>query len=173
VVFSTPRLYVAESMTVIEERGFRAVLGHFATGIAVVTAMVDHSTPVGMTVQSFCSLSLEPPLILICPGLGSTTWPRIQLEGKLCVNLLSQSQEPLARQFAKSGGDKFQGVQWAPSPISHAPILEGGLAWIDCQIDHSVPGGDHLIVVCQVLDLCARTDLRPLIFFKSGFERML
>jgi 3-hydroxy-9,10-secoandrosta-1,3,5(10)-triene-9,17-dione monooxygenase reductase component len=150
---------------------FRTVLGHFATGVAVVTAL-DGDEPIGMTIQSFCSLSLDPPLILICPGLSSTTWPRIAPTGQLCVNLLAEGQETIARQFARSGGDKYAGVVWQPSADTGSPMLEGALAWIDCRVESSHPGGDHLIVVCRVLDLAARTDLRPLVFFQSGFGRM-
>lgn len=154
------------------QRHFRDVLGHFATGVAVVTAAPD-GVPVGLTVQSFCSLSLDPPLILLCPALTSTTWPRIEPFGRLCVNLLAEGQEPLARQFSRSGIDKYQGVRWTPSERTASPKLEDVLAWIDCSIEASYPGGDHHIVVCRVLELQARTDLRPLIYFQSGFQRML
>jgi 3-hydroxy-9,10-secoandrosta-1,3,5(10)-triene-9,17-dione monooxygenase reductase component len=150
---------------------FRTVLGHFATGIAVVTAM-DGREPVGMTIQSFCSLSLEPPLILLCPGRGSTSWPRIEPAGRCCINLLAEGQERVARQFARSGSDKYAGVGWHPSPETGSPMLEGAIAWIDCTVESIFPGGDHLIVVCRALDLAARTDLRPLIFFQSGFGRI-
>ena len=151
---------------------FRSVLGHFATGVAVVTALVE-SQPIGMTVQSFCSLSLEPPLILLCPGLTSTTWPRIEACGKLCINLLAENQEQLAKQFARSGTDKFAGVGWSRTTITESPLLAHCMAWLDCELSAVHPGGDHLVAICTVLDLSARSDLRPLIFFKSGFERML
>jgi 3-hydroxy-9,10-secoandrosta-1,3,5(10)-triene-9,17-dione monooxygenase reductase component len=150
---------------------FRSVLGHFATGVSVVTAL-DQSEPIGLTVQSFCSLSLDPPLILLCPARTSTTWPRIEARGKLCINLLAEDQEHLARQFAKPGTDKFAGVGWSPTATTNSPLLEGCIAWIDCELTAIHPGGDHVVAICRVLDLSARSDLRPLIFFKSGFERM-
>lgn len=151
------------------EQHFRTVLGHFATGVAVVTA-IDRGTPVGLTIQSFCSLSLDPPLILLCPALSSTSWPRVARVGSLCVNLLADGQEDLARQFARSGTDKYAGARWSPSADTGSPMLDGALAWIDCRIVRSHPAGDHLIVVCLVLDLAARTDLQPLIFYRSGFR---
>jgi 3-hydroxy-9,10-secoandrosta-1,3,5(10)-triene-9,17-dione monooxygenase reductase component len=151
---------------------FRTVLGHFATGVAIVTS-TDEKGPLGMTVQSFCSLSLDPALILLCPGRTSTTWPRLEARQRMCVNLLAENQEELARQFARTGTDKFEGVEWSPSAITTSPVLEGCLAWIDCELNMVHPGGDHLVAICSVLDLRARSDLRPLIFFKSGFERML
>jgi 3-hydroxy-9,10-secoandrosta-1,3,5(10)-triene-9,17-dione monooxygenase reductase component len=154
-----------------DERHFRSVLGHFATGVAVVTG-IDRGEPVGMTVQAFCSLSIDPPLILLCPALSSTTWPRLEREGKLLVNLLSAGQEVLARQFARSGTDKYRGVRWMPSSGIRAPILEDALAWIECELEAVHPGGDHLIAVCTVKALSARTDLQPLVFFRSGFQGM-
>lgn len=150
------------------EQHFRNVLGHFATGVAVVTA-VDRGEPVGLTIQSLCSLSLDPPLILLCPALTSTSWPRVERAGRLCVNLLAEGQDEIARQFARSGADKYAGVSWTPSPDTGSPMLQGAIAWIDCEVFEQHPGGDHLIVVCRVLDLAARTDLRPLIFYRSGF----
>lgn len=158
--------------TAHEEQHLRSVLGHFATGVAVVTGR-DADSPVGMTIQSFCSLSLDPPLILLCPGLSSTSWPRIEPAGGICVNLLAEDQEDLARQFAKSGSDKFRGVEWTPSSTLGCPVLKDVLAWIESRVVAVHQGGDHLVVICRVLALGARTDLRPLIFFKSGFERML
>ncbi len=152
------------------EHQFRSVLSQFATGVAVVTA-VNKGVPVGLTIQSFCSLSLDPPLILLCPGITSTSWPKIAEVGYLCVNLLAEGQEQIARQFARSGGDKYGGVAWTAATDSGSPMLDGALAWIDCRVDNQYAGGDHLIVTCQVLDLAARTDLRPLVFFQSGFQR--
>jgi 3-hydroxy-9,10-secoandrosta-1,3,5(10)-triene-9,17-dione monooxygenase reductase component len=151
------------------EQHFRTVLGHFATGVAVVTA-INRGDPVGLTIQSFCALSLDPPLVLVCPALTSTSWPRIDEVGKLCVNLLAEGQETIARQFARSGGDKYGGIGWTPASETGSPKLDGALAWIDCQIEDGYAGGDHLIVTCRVLDLAARTDLRPLVFFQSGFQ---
>jgi flavin reductase (DIM6/NTAB) family NADH-FMN oxidoreductase RutF len=153
-----------------EQRHFRAVLGHFATGVAVVSALY-RGTPVGITIQSFCALSLDPPLILLCPAITSTSWPKIAEIGQLCVNLLAEGQADVARQFARSGGDKYVGIGWTASAVTGSPKLDGALAWIDCRIENHYPGGDHLIVTCRVLDLAAQTDLRPLVFFQSGFQR--
>ena len=159
---------MSEAAGVFEEQ-FKNVLGHFPTGVAVVTA-IDGGVPVGLTIQSFCSLSLDPPLILLCPALSSTSWPRVERAGRLCVNLLADGQAALARQFARSGADKYAGVAWKPSETSGSPLLEGVLAWVDCEIDRCFEGGDHLIAICRVLSLAARTDLNPLIFYRSGFR---
>jgi flavin reductase (DIM6/NTAB) family NADH-FMN oxidoreductase RutF len=156
----------------VSELHFRSILGHFATGVAVITAILD-GRPVGMTIQSLCSLSLSPPMILICPSLTSTSWPSIAASQVLCVNLLAEDQESLARQFAIPGADKFAGVQWNPSALTGCPVLSECVAWIDCRIASTHPGGDHLVAVCDVLELDGRVDRRPLIFFKSKFTGVL
>ncbi len=146
---------------------FRRVVGYFATGVAIVTAIDD--VPVGFTVQALCSLSLDPPLILVCVGRASTTWPRVAASGQLCINLLSENQVGLARQFAVSGGDKYVGVSWTPSECLGLPVIDGSLAWIDGEIVSVMEGGDHWIAVCQVLALEARTGVRPLILSRGEF----
>lgn len=150
---------------------FRAVLGHFATGVGVVTS-IDSDRPVGVTIQSFCSLSLEPPLILLCPSRASTTWPRIRKSGRLCVNVLAEGQADVARQFARTGGDKYRGTAWRPAPVTGSPVLEEALAWIDCDLQSEHDGGDHTVAICRVLALDADHGRRPLVFFQSGFQRL-
>ena len=148
---------------------FRLVLGHFASGVAVATAIDDE--PVGLTIQSFCSLSLDPPLILLCPSRSSASWPRVDASGSLCINLLAAGQSHVARQFALSGTDKFAGIAWRAAAATGSPILEGVLAWIDCRIEETRVVGDHFVVVCRVLDLDALPDLAPLIFFRGNYQR--
>jgi len=148
---------------------FRAVLGHFCTGVTVVTA-IDDDGPVGFTAQSFTSLSLDPPLVIVCPGKGSTTWPRIEAAGAFCVNVLAEDQEELCRGFAMRGGEKFAGVGYTPAPRTGAPLLAGVLAWVDCRLEHIHDGGDHVIVVGRVLDL-GLAEGRPLLFYRGGFGR--
>lgn len=145
---------------------FRAVLGHFASGVVVVTG-TNANEPVGFTCQSFFSLSLDPPLVAVGAGLGSTTWPRIAEAGRFCVNVLESDQEALARSFANSGGDKFAGVGWSPGP-NGSPRIHGALAYIDCAIRDIHEGGDHVLVVGAVEDLEAHSG-HPLLFYRGGF----
>ena len=158
-------------MAVITPQGqwFRRVLGHFPTGVVVVTAIGD-GTPVGMSIGSFTSVSLDPPLIAILPAKTSVSWPRIASAGAFCVNVLSARQEALCRTFATSGADKFAGVPWRPSP-SGAPVLTGALAWIDCSLEQLVEAGDHYIALGRVrsLDIDADQATEPLVFFKGGY----
>lgn len=152
----------------IDSAHFRTVMGHFATGVTIVTA-VHEGTPVGFTAQSFVSLSLDPPLIAVCPSISSSSWPRIAAADGMCVNILAADQETLGRSFAASGTDKFAGVGWHPSPITGAPILAGCLAWVDCRIEASYEGGDHLVVVARVLELGGGEGGEPLLFYRGGF----
>jgi flavin reductase (DIM6/NTAB) family NADH-FMN oxidoreductase RutF len=149
---------------------FRAVLGHFCTGITVVTAN-DADGPVGFTAQSFSSLSLDPPLVLVCPALTSTSWPRIEAAGHFCVNVLADDQEELGRGFAARGADKFAGIGYTPAPVTRSPLLTGCLAWIDCRLEAVHSGGDHVIVVGRVMDLGVADHGRPLLFYRGGFGR--
>jgi flavin reductase (DIM6/NTAB) family NADH-FMN oxidoreductase RutF len=145
---------------------FREVLGHFATGVTIVTA-TDEGEPVGFTCQAFTSLSLDPPLVAIAPGKTSTSWPRIARAGEFCVNILAEPQEALSRDFAVPGGDKFTGVGWRPGRTG-APILDGVLAWIECRFLRAHDAGDHEIVLGLVLDMGVNKG-RPLVFYRRGF----
>jgi 3-hydroxy-9,10-secoandrosta-1,3,5(10)-triene-9,17-dione monooxygenase reductase component len=154
-----------------DDAHFRTVLGHFGSGVAIITSL-EGDEPVGMAVQSFSSLSLDPPYIMFAPAKTSTSWPRIQATGRFCANVLSEDQEPLSRSFAVSGGDKFAGVAWHRSGHD-TPILDGVLAWIDCVIETEHDAGDHTIVVGRVLELDVERHGRPLLFFRGGYGRLV
>jgi flavin reductase (DIM6/NTAB) family NADH-FMN oxidoreductase RutF len=149
---------------------FRAVLGHFCSGIVVVTS-TDAQGPSGLTAQSFASLSLDPPLVLVCPAKTSTSWPRIEAAGAFCINVMAEDQEELCRGFAMRGADKFAGVGYEPAPHSGAPLLTGALAWMDCWLEVVHDGGDHVIAVGRVLDLGTAESGRPLLFYRGGYGR--
>jgi 3-hydroxy-9,10-secoandrosta-1,3,5(10)-triene-9,17-dione monooxygenase reductase component len=152
---------------IVEPARMREVLGHFATGVTVVTA-VTAVGPIGFTCQSFSSLSLDPPLVAFAPSRTSTTWPRLRDAGRFCVNVLAEEQSGLSRQFARSGTDKYAGVSWAPSPYG-SPVLDGVVAWIDSELWAEYDGGDHTIVVARVLDLGADASRSPLLFHRGAY----
>ncbi|MFE1309000.1 flavin reductase family protein [Streptomyces sp. NPDC058755] len=158
----------------VDPAEFRRVLGHFATGVTVITAPpADGSaSPAGFACQSFSSLSLDPPLVCFMVGRTSTTWPRIARAGVFCVNVLSAGQGGLCRAFAISGADKFAGVAYDEAPVSGAPRLAGAAAWIDCTIHAVHTGGDHLIVVGRVVALGAAEQGDPLLFHRGRFGRL-
>ena len=150
----------------VDEGRFREVLGHFATGVTVVTAMED-GEPVGFTCQAFTSLSLTPPMVALAPAKSSTSWPRIAKAGAFCVNILADTQEALCRAFAVSGGDKFAGVEWHVGSAG-TPVLGGALAWVECGLETIHDAGDHELVVGRVRDLGVGRG-SPLVFYRAGF----
>jgi 3-hydroxy-9,10-secoandrosta-1,3,5(10)-triene-9,17-dione monooxygenase reductase component len=150
---------------------FRDVMSYFASGVVVVTAVVDEA-PVGMTCQSFTSLSLDPPMVLFCPSKTSTSWPILARADHLCINVLSTAQHELSNGFARSGTDKDAGVPWTPTPQG-APALDGAAAHIEARVAECLDGGDHHIVTCVVKSLSAATDHEPLVYYRSGYRALV
>jgi 3-hydroxy-9,10-secoandrosta-1,3,5(10)-triene-9,17-dione monooxygenase reductase component len=151
----------------VEPATLREVLGHFASGVVVVTA-AGPDGPLGFTCQSFASLSLDPALISFSPSRTSSTWPRIREVGAFCVNVLAADQQHLSAGFARSGVDKFAGVTWWPGPDG-APVLDGVCAWIGCTLWREYDGGDHTIVAARVRDLGADATRTPLLFHRGRY----
>jgi 3-hydroxy-9,10-secoandrosta-1,3,5(10)-triene-9,17-dione monooxygenase reductase component len=154
----------------IDVAKFRQVLGHFPTGVTVVTAMGSDG-PVGLAVGSFASLSLEPPQVLFCPAKSSSSWPVIREVGVFCVNVLADDQEDVSRVFASKGADKFSEIGWRRSG-NGSPLLDGVLAYIDCVVGTVIDGGDHDIVIGAVQDLAVKHEGGPLVFFRGGYGRV-
>jgi flavin reductase (DIM6/NTAB) family NADH-FMN oxidoreductase RutF len=150
---------------------FRTVLGRLPTGVVVITGG-DPEHPSALVVGSFMSVSLEPPLVAVSPAKTSTSWPAIEAGSKFCANVLGEGQEDLAKRFARSGGDKFEGVSWAPAPATGSPLLEGVAAWIDCRIYERYEAGDHWLVLGEVLELSGLRESGALVFH-SGVIRPL
>jgi 3-hydroxy-9,10-secoandrosta-1,3,5(10)-triene-9,17-dione monooxygenase reductase component len=149
---------------------FRQVLGHFPTGVTVITATTD-AGPVGLAVGSFFSVSLDPPLVAFCAGKSSTSYPKIAEAGHYCVNVLADEQEDICRVFASKGEDKFATIGWRPSPATGAPVINDVLAWIDCDIHAVHEAGDHYIVIGRVHELEVGHEGGPLVFFRGGYGR--
>lgn len=149
---------------------YRQVLGHFPTGVTVITAIAD-GEPVGLAVGSFCSVSLDPPLVAFFPGAGSSSWPKIEAAGVFCVNILGEDQEELCRRFASKDDDKFAGLGWSSAPGTGSPLLHGVIAWVDCDIESVTETGDHFCVLGRVRDLAVAHDGGPLVFFRGGYGR--
>jgi 3-hydroxy-9,10-secoandrosta-1,3,5(10)-triene-9,17-dione monooxygenase reductase component len=164
------------SQTVIERiknpdpASLRTVLGTFATGVAVVTATTPDG-PVGMTANSFTSVSLEPPVVLFCAAHSSRTYPHIQRAGAFAVNILSRSQEQVSTTFAKKGEDRFAQVD-TETDITGAPILTETMAYLDCRIIDRIERGDHVIVLGEVAAAGVQQDdeCEPLLFFRGSYH---
>ncbi|MEW2512972.1 flavin reductase family protein [Streptomyces sp. NPDC046870] len=148
----------------------REVLGHFATGVAVVTAG-GPAGPLGFTCQSFVSLSLEPLLVSFSPARTSRTWPRIRTAGTFGVNVLAAGQADVSAAFAGSGNDRFRGVGWSPGP-GGAPRLDGVCAFVSCELWDEYEAGDHTLVVGRVLALGADPAREPLVFHRGRYRAL-
>ncbi|ARB29488.1 flavin reductase family protein [Pseudomonas tolaasii] len=155
--------------TAIEPLSFREALGHYASGITVITSHVDDE-PVGFTCQSFYSVSVSPPLVSFSVMRSSASYPRIRQAGRFAVNILSGEQVGISNRFARRGTDKWQGVDWQASPLGN-PILGGSLHWLDCEVHAEHVAGDHLIVIGEVkaLSLQEAASAQPLLYFKGQY----
>ncbi len=147
---------------------FRETLGHYPTGVAVVTAVAEDDRPVGMVVGTFSSVSLDPPLIAFFPAVSSKSFARLRNARAFAINVLAADQEPLCRRLATSEADKFDGVRWRPGPLG-SPILEDAVSWIECTFDLVREAGDHYVVLGLVHGLAVQRSTLPLLFFQGGY----
>lgn len=158
----------------IDGKHFRAVLGHFPTGVTIVTGMAG-DTPAGFTIGSFTSVSLDPPLVAFLPMTDSDTWQAIAPSGRFCVNVLKHDQGDLCWRFAKRdvADGRFDTVSWHLSPLG-SPVIDDVGAWIDCTVERVVELGDHLLVVGAVSALDHHSTLaEPLIFYRGALGGFL
>jgi flavin reductase (DIM6/NTAB) family NADH-FMN oxidoreductase RutF len=155
----------------IDTSEFRRVLGHFPTGVSIVTTLRENGQPCGLTVNAFASVSLEPTLVMVCVEKESDSHGCIQATGAYAVNVLEESKgESLSRRFATWGvSDKFKGVAYHEASTG-SPVLEAALAWVDCRVVDSISVGDHTIFIGEVLEADAREG-RPLVYYRGGYGR--
>ncbi|WEG08414.1 flavin reductase family protein [Microbacterium horticulturae] len=156
----------------IDAEHLRTVMSHFATGVVVITGIDEVGEPAGMTAQSFVSLSLDPPLVMVSPARDSKSWGRIAAGGRFAINVLGGHQHELSSRFAQHRDDKFSGVRWLPGQLG-LPLLDGAIAHIECEIADVFPGGDHYIAVGHVRTLNSVVDdPEPLLFFRAGYRSL-
>jgi flavin reductase (DIM6/NTAB) family NADH-FMN oxidoreductase RutF len=151
-----------------DRRAFRNALGCFATGVTVVTTVTDAGEPVGLTANSFSSVSLDPPLVLFCLDRASHNLHAFRAAGRFAVNVLGDNQRDLSVRFSTTIGDRWDGVVWERWETG-APVLDGCLAALDCETEAIHEGGDHVIIVGRVQRLAATTDGKPLLYFRGNY----
>jgi flavin reductase (DIM6/NTAB) family NADH-FMN oxidoreductase RutF len=151
-------------------RSFRRALGHFPTGVCIVTSRVDDAR-VGMTVSSFNSLSLEPPLILFSIDAGTTSLPLWRQAKGYAVNVLADNQKDLSNRFAKSGSNKWEGATYAEG-LFGAPLFLGVAATLECAAWATHAGGDHVLFIAEVKRFRTYADRRPLVFSKGRYAKL-
>ncbi len=155
-------------MADFDERAFRNAMGNFCTGVVVATGIAD-GLPAGFAAQSFVSLSLDPPLVALCPGKNSSSWPKLRDSGSFCINILAAEQKPVCDAMATSGGDKFAGIDWQPG-VTGSPVIPGVIGYIDCDLEAEHDAGDHTIAVGRVRDFEIRSpDAQALLFFRGQY----
>lgn len=152
----------------IEPQLFRHVLGHLPTGACVVTTCGAAGEPLGLACNSLTSVSLAPPLVAFCPAKSSTSWPMMRPVGRFAVNVLAEGHDALCQRFARRGIDRFDGVRWTRSRLG-SPLLDGALAWLDCELADEHDAGDHTIVVASVRELDSPGSTGPLVVFRGHF----
>ena len=155
-------------MDQFDGREFRDTLGQFATGVVIATGCLD-GTPAGFAAQSFASLSLDPPLVALCPSKTSVSWPQMRESGHFCINILSASQQDISDLFAQTGIDKFADLAWQPGQTG-SPVLAGVLAYIDCELADELDAGDHTIAIGRVRDLgILEEEGSPLLYWRGAY----
>jgi flavin reductase (DIM6/NTAB) family NADH-FMN oxidoreductase RutF len=152
----------------------RAAFAAFATGVTVIT--VGGDTPHGMTANAFTSVSLDPPLVLVCVDRDARMHQALALAGGFAVSVLASDQEEVARHFASGhrprGLRQFTAVRWSPGSRTGAPLIDGALAWFECRLQHSYGGGDHSIFVGRLVSVARYDRGAPLVFFDRVFRRL-
>jgi flavin reductase (DIM6/NTAB) family NADH-FMN oxidoreductase RutF len=151
---------------------FRQAMGHFATGVTVVTSVAPDGTPVGTTANAVTSLSLDPPLVLVCFDLASLTLQAIRDHGAFAVNVLAEPQRELSSNFARRGfAAAWDEVPHRPGQTG-SPRLHGVLAVLDCTVESRVPGGDHEIIIGRVREAEVPGDGAPLVYWRGGYASL-
>ncbi|MFC2948045.1 flavin reductase family protein [Virgibacillus sediminis] len=153
---------------VLDARAFRNTVGNFTTGVTIITTKNKEGHPIGFTANSFSSLSLDPQLLLFSIDKKSSTYQDFMNTEGFVVNILASDQIALSKQFATSGIDRFSGVSYYED-ASGSPVLPDTLAYLDCKVANLFDGGDHTIVVGEVLSGSTAPDKKPLIFFKGKY----
>ncbi len=154
----------------IDQDSFRAVLGRFASGVTVVTGLDEAGNDQGMTVSAFCSLSLDPPLILFCVDHAASMHKSLEAAPGVIVNILSESQEPLARRFSGPDPNRFDGIGYERG-VSGVAILDDVLGYLECRRVAVHPGGDHSIYIGEV-EVAHSREGRPLLYYRGGYAQL-
>ena len=154
----------------IDHDAFRAVLGRFASGVTIVTSLDGEGNDQGMTVSAFCSLSLDPPLVVFCIDHQAAMFDSLAVAAGFIVNILSERQEPLARRFSGPGPNRFDGVGYTRG-VSGMAILDDVLGYLECRRVASHEGGDHRIYVGEV-EVASSSEGRPLLYYRGGYAQL-
>jgi flavin reductase ActVB len=157
-------------MTVVDAVDFRNAMARFASGVTVWTTLDTDGRPTGFTASAFSSLSLDPPLVLVCLDKGANSYAAFSSCETLAVSILAEGQDDLAMRFAKRDIDKFQGTATIKGEATGLPLLDGAMVHLECRAHSRLEGGDHTIIVAEVLR-ASSNDKQPLLHFNRQFGR--
>lgn len=165
---SAPEARIVE----FDARHYRDVMGAFPSGVTIITTLGPDGEPVGFTCQSFYSVSIDPPLISFSIARTSRSLAAVRGHGRVVVNFLSREQQHLSAQFARSGTDKWQGVDWTPAESNGVPVIDGVTGWVAGDIEREIEAGDHLIYLVRVDGLQTHLDREPLVFHRGSYREL-
>ena len=154
----------------IDADSFRAALGRFATGVTVVTTRDEHGADCGMTVSAFSSVSLRPPLVMVCIGHDASMYSAMSKASIFGVSMLASGQEALSRHFADQEIDRFDGIGFHRGE-SGVALLSDALAWLECRVINRVEAGDHTLFIGEVESAEPRAE-RPLLYYRGGYAQL-
>lgn len=158
---------IVETGAAVDQRALRRAWARYPTGVCVISAL-DQGKPVGLTVSSLVSASLEPAMLGFLPDKSSTSWPRVQRCGAFSVNVLSEDQEEVCASLSVSGGAKFVGVDWAEE--DGLPRIGGVASWFSCSLAGVLDAGDHWFVLGGVTGFWADESKRPLVYYGGSYS---
>jgi flavin reductase (DIM6/NTAB) family NADH-FMN oxidoreductase RutF len=167
-----PEQALQMSTQTIEQVKLRTVLGHFPTGVVAIAALDERGDPTAMVIGSFASVSLDPPLAGFFSSRTSSSYQRMHQSQYFSVNVFTAGQEAVCKTLAEKRDDKMDGVAWHLGPHG-TPILDGCLAWLECELHERITAGDHDLILLRILDLEVHTQSAPLVFFQGGFGRFV
>jgi flavin reductase (DIM6/NTAB) family NADH-FMN oxidoreductase RutF len=150
---------------------FKRAMASFAAGVTVVTTLDSEGVPHALTATAFSSVSLEPPLCLVCIDRRCRTYRPLVLRGSFAVNILNANQQALSNHFASPIPDKFADVPWRPGDVTDCPLIEDALAWMECRVVEIHSGGDHDIIIGGVTSVCVN-DGSPLVYFRGAYSSL-
>jgi flavin reductase (DIM6/NTAB) family NADH-FMN oxidoreductase RutF len=161
---------VSERLTAVDSSLYRRACGQFATGITVVTVVDSEGHPHGMTVNSFSSVSLDPPLVLVSIDLRNAILGHFLATSFFAINVLAEHQENLSQRFSSTAANRFDGIEWRPA-ISGTPLLDEALAHLECSVVRTFEAGDHTVLIGEVLRACYRNG-KPLVYFDRRYQSL-
>lgn len=155
-----------------DPRAYRDVMGAFPSGVTVITTTAADGAPVGFTCQSFTSVSIDPPLVSFSITRTSRSLAAVRASGRIAINFLGAAQQHLSAQFARSGTDKWLGVDWSPAETTGAPVIAGVAGWVTGTLEREIEAGDHLIYLVRGEALQHAPEHEPLVFHRGAYREL-